>query len=456
MGKVDFSELRKGLSRPDALITDLAGHDEYLHDATEFRASPLAVLRAYRTEDVVLAVSFARQHGLSITARGAGTGLSGGCVASPNGLILSTADLLDMEIDPNRRIAVCGAGVITKDLQDAAADYGLTYLPDPASYAECTLGGNVAEGAGGLRCKRFGVTKDYVEGIEAVLPDGSRLRTGVFADYRGLSLGDVLIGSEGTLAVVTRIAVRLSPIPARGATILAAFSTMTDAARTVTDITTSGLIPTVLEFIDGDAAACANAYERSQELEDAGSVLLMETSGENAAEETARITAMCEKNRAVIVRTEADPDRAEALWKVRRNLSKAVRDVAGFAVSEDVVVPNSRFPDLVSFVSRLNASSPLRINSFGHVGDGNLHVYFISESGSQEDLHLIADGIRVLMEETVRMGGTLTGEHGIGLAKREFLGLEFDPPTLDAMRAVKEVFDPRGLLNPDKLFMPDA
>jgi glycolate oxidase len=397
-------------------------------------------------------VAFCRNHGIPVTTRGAGTGLSGGAVASPGALLLSTENLKEIEIFPEEKIAFCGPGAITKALQDRAEEFGLTYPPDPASYEESSMGGNVAENAGGLRCKRYGVTKDYVIGLEAVTASGELLKTGYFTGYRGFSLTDVLIGSEGTLAIITRIAVRLVPAPGKGATILAVFDSMPSAARTVRDITTSGLIPTVMEFIDADAAACSIDYEDSAGLERPGSTLLMETSEHGIVDETRRIEQFCRKNGAIHLAVETEPTRVDELWRIRRNISRAVKARAGYAMSEDVVVPNSRFPDLVAWVAEENHRSPLRINSFGHAGDGNLHVYFISEDGSDADLRLIDEGVERLMRKTLELGGTLSGEHGIGLAKRKYLHLEFDRATIAFMEGLREIFDPGRLLNPDKLF----
>ena len=431
------------------MITDLQNQDDYCHDASLFKAQPSAILKASSTDDIVTAVRFCHERQIPITPRGAGTGLSGGCVAAPNALVLSTADLKQLQIDRPRRMAFCGPGVITKDLEEAAAACGLSYPPDPASWLESTIGGNVAEGAGGLRCKKFGVTKDYVLGLKAVLADGSLLKTGYFNSDAGFNLGDVLIASEGTLAIIAEIALRLADPIVRGATILVAFDRPVDAAQTVADITSAGIIPTVLEFLDGDAAACSNAYEKNEGLEDVAAILLLETGNEDQAE---KILGICRKNRASFLRRETDPEKCETLWKVRRNLSKAVKASAAFRISEDVAVPNSRFPELVDWVSAEDKRrAPLRLNSFGHAGDGNLHVNFLAKDDTAQTLALVEDGIEALMRKTIELGGTVTGEHGIGLAKKKYLSWEFDPPTLELMRTVKSVFDPDGVLNPDKL-----
>jgi glycolate oxidase len=451
-----FEALRGALAAPDSLIEELSGFSNYFHDATQHTAEPAALLIAESVDDIIIAVRHCRDYGIPITTRGAGTGLSGGCVASPGALLLSTERLDDIDVDPFHRIALCGPGVITKDLQDLAATFGLTYPPDPASYTESTLGGNVAEGAGGLRCKKYGVTKDYVIGLEAVTAAAETVQTGYFSGQRGLNFGDVFIASEGTLGIITRIAVRLTPTPPRGITILAGFDSMAGAARTVSEITAAGIVPAVLEFVDGDAIACVNSYTPTKGLDQAEALLLIETGGEQSASEKTAIESICKRNRASLLRTEADPEKAESLWKIRRTVSTAVRAISRYAVSEDVVVPISRFPDLVGFVAEMNAASSLRINSFGHAGDGNLHVYFISADASPADLTRIDEGIACLMHKTLALGGTITGEHGVGLAKRQFLQDEFDAPTLAAMKKFKDIFDPNHLLNPDKLFPRDG
>lgn len=449
---IDFGPLLSRLSSPTLLTTDLSGLDAYFHDATEFTGQPLAVLFAENTSDVIEAMKFCHERSIPVVPRGAGTGLSGGCVPSSNALVLSTERMKRLNVIEYGRIAMCGPGVITKELQDDVAHFGLAYPPDPASYAESTMGGNVAENAGGLRCKRFGVTKDYVIGLEAVTMDGRVLKTGIYADERGFGIGDLLLGSEGTLAVVTQIAVRLVPSTPRGTTILASFDDASAAGRAVSEITASGLIPTVLEFLDGDAVACSNEYEKTEGLEQVAALLLMETTGEARAAQTEAIQRICERNGCSRLKLEPDAEAAEALWKVRRNLSKAIRSLAKAYVSEDVAVPNSRFAEMVSFVGEMRQESRLRINSFGHAGDGNLHVYFVSTTGSDEDRAEMAARVRQLMVRTLELGGTLTGEHGIGLAKRAYLALEFDGPTLRLMQDIKELFDPRGLLNPEKIF----
>jgi glycolate oxidase len=451
MGRIDFDDLSGSLASSTALITDITDRDAYLHDATEERGTPLAIVFAECEDDIVATVDFCRRHNLPLVARGAGTGLSGGCVPIDGGLVISTERMKGLRIDARQRTAVCGPGLITKQLVDAATEYGLTYPPDPASYDESTLGGNVAEGAGGLRCKRFGVTKDYVIGLRAVTADGRILKTGIFCDHQAFGLGDLLIASEGTLAVISEIGVRLIETPAIGTTILAAYGSPEDAAQTVSDITRTGIVPTVLEYIDGDAAACSNEYEKADWLDDrVAAILLIET--RRLGEDTEKVKHLCRENRCVYLHVEENAAKADRLWTVRRNVSKAMKALAKYRVSEDVAVPNSRFPVLVAFVAEMNRRSPLRINAYGHAGDGNLHVNFMSMTGSDTELVAMEPEIERLLKRAVELGGTLTGEHGIGLAKRKYLPYEFGVATLDYMKRVKRLFDPANIFNPGKIF----
>jgi len=452
MNTVNFNRLGQELDKPSSLVVDLNGFDDYFHDATEASGKPLAIILVESENDVIATLEFCRNNELAVVTRGAGTGLSGGCVPTENSVVLSVERMKALEINADHRTATCGPGVITKDLLDAAAKYDLTYPPDPASYDESTLGGNVAEGAGGLRCKRYGVTKDYVIGLKAITANGEIITTGIYNNCRGFCLCDVLIGSEGTLAIITEIAVRLIPLPDIGTTILVAFDKPQNAAQTVADITASGIIPTVLEYLDGDTAECSNQYEKTEGLDKAAAILLIETNFENKQEESELIKRFCEKNSCIHLRIEDDPQKADRLWDIRRNISNAVKEIGQYRISEDVAVTNSKFPLLVDFVAKMNRNSPLRINTFGHAGDGNLHVNFISMTGTPDDLKMMEIEIERLLKKAVALGGTLTGEHGIGLAKREFLSLEFNLATLAFMRELKYLFDPENLLNPGKIF----
>lgn len=446
----NFDGLRNRFGKRLILETD--SFPDYSRDASEIRVKAPAIIFPDNETEVVEIMSLCREGGIPVVFRGAGTGYTGGAVPVPDGLVLSLEHLKKLELDPKQKRAFCGPGIITIDLMKAAEKHNLFYPPDPASYDESTLGGNVAECAGGLHCKKYGVTKDYIIGLRAVTIDGKIIETGVYSDGDIFDLSGIIIGSEGLLAAVTEIAVRLIELPAFGPTILAAFGVPEDAARTVAEITRCGIVPSVMEYMDGDSVACSNDYEKSIEIDNAAAILLFETSGDKCLSEAEQIEDICRRFRVIFLTRENNRGKAEKLWKIRRNLSKAVKEAARHKISEDVCVPPSKLPELVHFVAQLNEKSPIRINSYGHAGDGNLHVNFLAQSDDNHELALIDEGIKLLFDKTLRLGGTLTGEHGIGLTKRDFLHLEFDEPTLDHMKKIRNAFDPDHLLNPGKLF----
>ncbi len=437
-------------------ILETASYSDYARDASEIRVEPKAIYFAESENDVIQAVNLCREQSIPIVFRGAGTGYTGGAVPVAEGLVLSLERLKKLEIHPERKMAYCGPGVITRQLMDAAEKQNLFYPPDPASYDESSLGGNVAECAGGLHCKKYGVTRDYLIGLRAVTIEGEILKTGVYSNGDLFDITMPLTGSEGLLAAITEIAVRLIEFDPPGPAILAAFDRPEHAASAVAEITRQGIVPAVMEYMDADAIQCSIDYEKALEIEKAAAVLLLETSGTNRIAEADRIIDICRQNRASLLIREDNQEKAERLWKIRRNLSKAVKASAKYKISEDVAVPPSRLPELVAFVAQMSREYPLRMNSYGHAGDGNLHVNFLTDNDEHVQSGLIETGIRRLFDMTLKLGGTLTGEHGIGLTKKEFLHLEFDPPTLGAMKDLKDVFDPRGLLNPGKMFTQAA
>lgn len=433
------------------LITDTDSFPDFARDASEINVKPEAIFFAESEDDVIDIIKRCRSNNIPVVFRGAGTGYTGGAVPIPGAMILSLERLRKLEIDSDRRIAVCGPGIITIELMKKAEERELFYPPDPASYDESMLGGNVAECAGGLHCKKYGVTKDYIIGLRAITIDGEILKTGYYSKGDVFDLSGVLIGSEGLLAAITEIAVRLIDKPTFGPTILAAFDEPEDAARTVAEITRQGIIPSVMEYMDGDAIECSNRYEQTLDIKAAAAILLFETTGDRCQSEAKQIKEICRRHRPSLVIDEEDRSRAESLWRIRRNLSKAVKASAEFKIAEDVCVPPSRLPELVAFVAELNNEFPVRVNSYGHAGDGNLHVNFLVDDEIHIKSGLIGNGIVRLFKKTLELGGTLTGEHGIGLTKKDYLNLEFDTDTIDCMKAVKAVFDPKNLLNTGKM-----
>jgi len=433
----------------DRLRFDTGSFPDYAKDATEISFPPDAIFFAATESEIVAAVRVCHKHDLPIIIRGAGTGYSGGALTISGGLLVSIEKLNRVSIDSKRRVAIAGPGAITADIMKAAEKVGLFYPPDPASFEESTIGGNVAENAGGLRCKKYGVTKDYVVSVRGILPDGKIMTV----DHRApFGLLDVIIGSEGTLFVITEITLRLIDLPQSGQTIQATFAAPVDAASVVADVTGSGIVPCALEFMDGDAIECSNQYDPDHRIDAGAAMLLFETDGLHAEAEATAITEICKLHRAGLLRTADDPSKRDILWKTRRNLSNAVKSSAKSKTSEDVCVPPSRLPELVDFVGRLSDEYSLRINCYGHAGDGNLHVNFLGMTGNDQELRETDEGISRLFDKTLELDGTLSGEHGIGITKKHFLPREFDPATINFMRRLKTTFDPDGILNPGKIF----
>lgn len=444
----DLSQL-KNILNPEKVITDMTDYDDYCHDATPEYNIPIAIVFAEDENDIKETVKFCNKNSVPIVVRGAGTGLSGGCVPSDGSIILSLEKMIGLKIDSKNKIAFAQPGVITKTIMDGAEKYNLSYPPDPASYDESTIGGNIAENAGGLRCKRYGVTRDYVLGLKGITAVGEIIETGIYNSNKGFQFSDLITGSEGTLLIIYEIALKLiDRINEDNMTILVAFDKPKDAAQAVTEINLSGINTNIMEFLDGDAADCSNRYEKNEGLDNIAAILLLEIN----QIDTDRISLICSKNNCSYFKKESEPSRTDTLWKIRRNLSKAVKEMAKVRISEDVAVPNSKFPVLVDFVAQMNKNSDLRINSFGHAGDGNLHVNFLGMTGEQKELDEIERHIEVLLKKTIELGGTLTGEHGIGLAKKKYMNLEFDKSTIRYMLKLKSIFDPNNLLNPDKIF----
>lgn len=432
------------------VLFDFESRPEYTKDATELIFTPDALFFAESENDIIAALAVCRRHRRPVIFRGAGTGYSGGALAVAGGLVISLERMRDIAIDVERRTVTAGPGAITGDIMAAAERHGLFYPPDPASYAESTIGGNIAENAGGLRCKKYGVTKDYVLAIRGITADG---RIVTLDQDTPFGLMDLMIGSEGMLLAVTSVTLRLIPLPAPGRTIQAVFSRAVDAADVVAEVTAAGIIPAIMEFMDRDAIVCSNQYDRKQRIEEGAAMLLFETDGPEAAADADRIKHICRKHAPQSLREAVDAIEREALWQTRRNLSKAVKETATSKTAEDVCVPPSRLPELVAYVEELRSRLRVRVNCYGHAGDGNLHVNFLGMTGTGAEREDTVRGVEMLFDKTLALGGTLTGEHGIGITKKDFLAREFDPPTIACMKGLKKAMDPENVFNPGKMFV---
>lgn len=394
-----------------------------------------------------------------IVPRGAGTGYSGGAVPIHGGIVLSLERMNRiLEIDQSNLIAIVEPNVVTGDLQDAVERVGLFYPPDPASLRQSVIGGNVAESAGGPRAFKYGTTKQYVLGLQAVLPTGETITTGgkVVKNVAGYDLTQLLVGSEGTLAILTRVTLRLIPLPAARLTLRATFAAVADAAQAVDRIVGERVVPAALELIDADSLDAIGRHLGGRPLAPAGTaaLVLIEVDGtpEAAAEDGVRVERACRASGATeVLRARTGSERDE-LWRVRRELSPALRTLAPVKFNNDIVVPKGRIPELFGLIGRLRADRGVRIACFGHAGDGNIHVN-VMVGESEDEQQRARDTVRLLFEGVIALEGSITGEHGVGLSKAPYLSMQLGAAEIALMQRVKRAFDPEGILNPGKIFL---
>jgi glycolate oxidase len=443
----------------DHVRVDDTSRETYGADALKRGHPADAVVTPEGADQVSAVVKVCAAHGVPFVPRGGGTGYTGGSVPVRGGVVISLERMNRiLEIDEDNLVAVVEPNVITGDLQAAVERVGLFYPPDPASLKTSVVGGNVAECAGGPRAFKYGTTKQYVLGLQAVLPNGDIVETGgkVVKNVVGYDLTHLLVGSEGTLAIVTRIILRLVPKPPVQSTLRATFPTIEAAARAVNNVIKARVVPAALELIDGDSLEAVAAYLNVRSLAPQGTaaLLLLEVDGipEAVAEEARRCEQACRDAGATEVLRARDDAEREELWRVRRELSFSLRTITPIKLNHDVVVPKGRIPQLFALVSRLKRDYRLRIPSFGHAGDGNIHVNIMVTPGDDDEMRRAHEAERVLFEGVVALEGSISGEHGIGFAKAKYLPLELDAETIAIMKSVKRAFDPLGLLNPGKIF----
>ncbi len=453
-----FLEELEAAFTPDELIVDPEAMEPYGRDETEdLFFPPEVVVRPRAREGVSALLVLASRHRVPVTPRGGGTGLSGGALPVEGGVVLAL-DRLDriVKIDEADMVAVVEPGVITQVLQEAVEARGLFYPPDPASRGSCTLGGNLAENAGGPRAVKYGVTADWVLGLEVVLADGSVIRTGGACrkDVTGYDLTRLFVGSEGTLGVITEATLRLVPYPPARALLLAAFATMRDGLEAVLGVFRE-VTPSVCEFLEGAAlAAAAEHLSRPLPAPGAEAYVLLEVDGMGEAEvETQLLTVggVLEADRASEVLVAQNPRQTEELWALRRATGEAVKGLSTYK-EEDCVVPRSRIVELVEGVKEIAGRHGITTLCYGHAGDGNIHVNILRMGASDRVWHEELPGvIEEIFRLTVSLGGTITGEHGVGYTQRRYLPIGTGPRELEVLRSLKVALDPLGILNPSKV-----
>jgi glycolate oxidase len=430
----------------------------YAFDGTAaLRQLPRAVVFPGDADDVAAVLGLARAARVPGVTRGSGTGLSGGSVPLPGALVLCLLRMNRiLELDAQNLVMRVQPGVRTQAIYDAADAAGLFYPPDPGSMKISTIGGNVAENAGGLRGLKYGVTRNYVMGLEVVLADGSICRLGnkCVKDVAGYNLRDLFIGSEGTLGVVTEVLLRLLPKPAARHTLLATFARMDAAAATVSAIIAAKIIPCTLEFLDRKTIRCVEDFAKVGLPLDAEAVLLIEVDGHPAAaaDEASQIEMIARTHGANDVRRARDAAEAVQLATARRSAFSALARLKPTTILEDATVPRSELAHMIRFIEGVSSRHGLDIATFGHFGDGNLHPTFLTDERDAAEMHRVEAAMKEIFDETLRLGGTITGEHGVGLAKKPYLRQQLGDASYTLLQAVKRTLDPDGLLNPGKIF----
>jgi len=409
------------------------------------------------TASVATVIRLARQHHVPVVTRGSGTGLSGGSVPVPGCVVLCLGDMNRiLELDSNNLTLLAEPGVVTQRIFDAADAVGLFYPPDPGSMKISTIGGNVAENAGGLRGLKYGVTRNYVMGLEVVLADGSVVWLGnkCVKDVAGYNLRDLFIGSEGTLGVITKVLLRLMPKPAARQTLLATYASMDAAAETVSAIIAERIIPCTLEFLDQRTLRCVEAFAKVGLPTEAEALLLIETDGHPAAvaDEADRIERICTQHQAIAVRRAASAEEAGRLATARRSAFSALARLRPTTILEDATVPRSELAKMIRFINDTARKHQVEVATFGHFGDGNLHPTFLTDERNADEMHRVEAAMKEIFDYALSLGGTLTGEHGVGLAKKAFLPKQLGDATFTLLKAIKQTLDPDGLLNPGKIF----
>jgi len=453
-----FIQSLQAILSPERVLTLLEDIVPYSFDGTAaLKQRPGAVVFPLTAVEVAECVRLARKCSVPVVTRGSGTGLSGGSVPLEGCLVICLVKMDKLiEVDEKNLTLRAQSGVITKEIDDAAAKVGLFYPPDPGSMKISTIGGNVAENSGGLRGLKYGVTRDYVMGIEVVLPDGTLTFLGnkCVKDVAGYSMKDLFIGSEGTLGIITEVILKVLPRPKARKTMLALYDSMEAAAKTISAIIAAKIIPCTLEFLDRVTVQCVEDYAKIGLPTDVEALVLMETDGHPVVveEEAAQMMELARANGARDVRAAADEAEGAKLAAARRNAFSALARVRPTTILEDVTVPRSELATMVAFIDSVAKKHKLQIGTFGHLGDGNLHPTFLTNERDHEEMHRIEVALEEIVEETIRLGGTVTGEHGVGLAKKAFLKRQLGEGSYELMRSIKQALDPQGLLNPGKIF----
>jgi glycolate oxidase len=440
------------------VVVDPLKVEPYAQDAVKEKFPPEAVLFPQTAEEIAAILKLANEARFPVTARGGGVGYTGGAVPIEGGVVIGTDRMNRIrEINADDLYAVTEPGVKTYALQQAVEAEGLFYPPDPASYKDSFIGGNIAENAGGIRSAKYGVTKHYVLGLEVVTPTGEIIRTGgrTSKNVVGFDLTGLMCGSEGMLGIITEATLKLLPLPEATRTVRATFKTMREACATVARFSRARVTPVAIEVLDRNSIACVESHYAFGLAQDAGALLLVSVDG--PVSEVERASRLVEEILAQgggyqLMRAESREEE-DRLWDVRRAISPALKKFGTLKFNEDVVVPRSRVPELVERVEEIGRRRETFVVNFGHAGDGNIHVNFMCDREDADAVRRARAAVRDTFGAAIELGGTISGEHGIGYVKAPYLDMAIDAPTVEAMRRIKTALDPNGILNPGKMFL---
>lgn len=434
-------------------------HDllSYSYDASFGSYMPDAVVQPLSAEEVSRLMKYCDNRRIPVTPRGQSTCLSGGPLPVKGGVVLDMSRMnAKLVIDPEDLVAVVSPGVLTAAVHRAAEERGLMYPPDPSSSHVSTIGGNLAENSGGPRGLKYGVTKDYVLGLEVVTPQGDIIRTGgrTVKNVTGYDLTKLIIGSEGTLAIITEATLRLIPKPQAAETLMAVFDDLVASGRAISGILAAGILPAKIEIMDQASIVAVENYEPCGLPRDAAAIVLIELDGHPAAisEEIGRVRLLCEQNGAREVKVARDAAERDELWRGRKLVSPAIARVKPTKLSEDITVPKSRIPEAFRRLQGIRDKYGIQLVIFGHAGDGNLHPNIMTDKRDREEMRRVEQAVADIFALAVELGGTLSGEHGIGTMKATFMEMELGAVGLDMMRRIKRAWDPNNILNPGKIF----
>ncbi|MEN8169455.1 MAG: FAD-linked oxidase C-terminal domain-containing protein [Pseudomonadota bacterium] len=437
------------------LLLEEADRFTYGYDNSRQQATPSLVALPSSQEQVQHLLKLCHEHRIPLVARGSGTGTAGAAVPLNGAVALSTERLNSiLRIDPDNRAMVVQPGVTNQQVQQAAAEHGFFWPPDPTSTAVCTIGGNLACNAAGPHAVKYGTPRDNVLGLKAVTADGRLLKTGSYTTKGvvGYDLTRLFIGSEGTLAVITEATLKLTPLPEQRITLRALYTNISSAARAVSAIMAQPVTPSTLEFMDGQALSMIRKAQQTDLPEEAQALLMIEVDGSAACieQDVKRVADTANLEGCLEVMVADSEEKVTALWALRKALSPTLRTVAPKKINEDVVVPVSRIPELINGLQQLGEKHAITIVNFGHAGNGNIHVNLLVNPDDEEEMAHADACLTEVFALVLELEGTLSGEHGIGLVKRDFVPLEIDPVTLELMQKIKQQFDPHGILNPGK------